>query len=349
MYRTMNRRGKLNSDQQQPNGRRQTLSAPQPAWYAVLCTLLALLLSACHYPRPNLEDEQLTQRMRDSLTYLHERHYTWDTNLEVRADSVALEMLPVKDAYCVLHKGDRVVVAEFAIHPADSTDSVWVKLAHSQEMQGWLREADLKRAFVPSDSISQAIYVFSNTHASYFIVIFAVFVTVWLARAFLRKQLRLVYFNDIDSLYPLALCLLMACCATVYESIQVFAPDTWEHYYYNPTLSPLKVPFVLSLFLSGLWLFVVVLLAVLDDLFRQLSPAAALSYLLGLASSCIFCYFFFILTTHIYVGYVFLAAFFWIFGKRLGRSLHSPRYRCGRCGGKLMRKGLCPHCGAMNE
>ena len=99
----------------------------------------------------------------------------------------------------------------------------------------------------------------------------------------------------------------MAFCATVYESIQVFAPDTWEHYYYNPTLSPFKVPFVLSMFLVGLWLFLVVLLAVLDDLFRQLSPAAAVFYLLGLASSCIFCYFFFILTTHIYVGYVFLA------------------------------------------
>ena len=90
-------------------------------------------------------------------------------------------------------------------------------------------------------------------------------------------------------------------------------------------------------------------LAVLDDLFRQLSPFAAVSYLLGLASSCIFCYFFFILTTHFYVGYLFLAIFVWIFIGRLRRSLQSPRYRCGRCGGKLMRKGLCPHCGAINE
>ena len=32
------------------------------------------------------------------------------------------------------------------------------------------------RAFVPTDSISQAIYLFSDTHASYFIVIFALFV-----------------------------------------------------------------------------------------------------------------------------------------------------------------------------
>ena len=36
----------------------------------------------------------------------------------------------------MLYRGDRVVVAEFAIHPADSVDSVWVKLAHSQEVLG---------------------------------------------------------------------------------------------------------------------------------------------------------------------------------------------------------------------
>ena len=94
---------------------------------------------------------------------------------------------------------------------------------------------------------------------------------------------------------------------------------------------------------------IVVLLAVLDDLFRQLSPAAAVFYLLGLASCCIFCYFFFILTTSIYVGYLFLTAFVWVFLKRLRISLLASRYRCGRCGQKLREKGVCPHCGAINE
>ena len=145
----------------------------------------------------------------------------------------------------------------------------------------------------------------------------------------------MVYFNDIDSLYPLLLCLLMAFCATIYESIQVFAPETWQHFYFNPTLSPFKVPLVLSAFLMGIWLFIVVLLAVLDDLFRQLSPAAAVFY--------------FILTTSIYVGYLFLTAFVWVFLKRLRISLLASRYRCGRCGQKLREKGVCPHCGAINE
>ena len=34
------------------------------------------------------------------------------------------------------------------------------------EVQGWLRESEMMHAFVPTDSISQAIYLFSDTHAS---------------------------------------------------------------------------------------------------------------------------------------------------------------------------------------
>lgn len=212
---------------------------------ALCCSVMGLLLSllllsSCHYRRPDLTSEELSEKTKDSLNYLYDRHYTWNTNLEVITDSVTMECLPIKDTYIALYKGDRVVVAEFAIHPADSVDSVWVKLAHTQEEQGWIREAELKESFVPTDSISQAIHFFSNTHASYFMVIFALFVGVYLFRAFRRKQLQLVYFNDIDSVYPLFLCLLMAFSATIYESMQVFVPDTWEHFYFNPTLSPLK-------------------------------------------------------------------------------------------------------------
>lgn len=314
-----------------------------------LCFIFLTMLASCHYPPPNLEDESLSASARDSLRYLYERHYTWDTNLEVRDDSVTIACLPVKDCFNRLYKGDRVVVAEFAIHPKDSVDSVWVKLAHSQEVQGWIRESEMMRSFVPTDSISQSIYLFSDTHASYFIVIFALFVAVWLFRAFRRKQLQMVYFNDIDSVYPLLLCLLMAYSATIYESMQVFVPETWQHFYFNPTLSPFKVPLVLSVFLMSLWLFVIVLLAVLDDLFRQLSPAAAVFYLLGLASCCIFCYFFFILTTPIYIGYAFLVVFTVVFLRKFRMSLAASRYRCGNCGQRLRDKGVCPQCGAVNE
>ena len=85
--------------------------------YSVVCLLL---FTACHYPRPDLQKEGMSDQVKDSLTYLAERHYTYNTNFEVQADSVVLERLPVKDSFISLYRGDRVVVAEFAIHPADS-------------------------------------------------------------------------------------------------------------------------------------------------------------------------------------------------------------------------------------
>ena len=257
--------------------------------------------------------------------------------------------LPLKESYSTLRQGDRVVVAELDVHPNDTVDSVWVKLAHSQEVQGWLRECEMKRAFVPADSISQAIYLFSDTHIPYFIVICALFVAFWLIRMLRRKSFRKSGFGDIDYVYPLLLCLLMAFCATLYETMQVFVPDTWEHFYYNPTLSPFRVPLVLALFLTGLWAFVVVLVATVDVLFRRLPLTTAVFYLLGLASACIFCYFFFILTTGIYVGYVFLVLLAVLFVRVLRRSLHTSLYRCGHCGEALSQKGTCPYCGALNE
>lgn len=320
----------------------------QLAWWAWCLVLVSMAVSACDYPRPDLRADTLTQKTRDSLTYLYQRHYTFNTNLELRADSISLERLPVKDLFVTLRKGDCVVVAEFAVHPQDSIDTIWVKLAHSQEVQGWLREKELMHSFVPTDSISQAIYLFSDTHVAYFVMVFALFVAGYLYRRFSNKQFKLVYFNDIDSVYPLFLCLLMGFSATIYESIQLFAPHTWQHFYFNPTLSPFKVPLILSAFLLSLWLFMAVLLAVLDDLFRQLSPVAAVLYLLGLMSCCIFCYFFFILTTHLYVGYLFLIAFVVLFVVKLTGSVRY-KYRCGHCAVKLHHKGTCPHCGAENE
>lgn len=298
--------------------------------------LLAIGFVSCHYPRPEAEGEIHSVVRKNA-------------NLEVYADSVVLELLPIKDTYISLRKGAQVVVAEFAIHEEDSVDSVWVKVAHSQEAQGWLRESDLTTSFVPVDSISQFIHFFSHTHASYFVVIVALFIAMHLFRAYRKKQIRMVYFNDIDSIYPLLLCLLMAISATLYESVQLFAPQTWQEYFFNPTLSPFRVPGILSAFLLSLWLIVLVMSAAFDDIFSQLpSPSEAFFYVLGLLSACIFCYFFFILTTRYYIGYLFLGIAVVLFVQKAGR-MSVYRYRCGNCDGKLKSKGVCPHCGAVNN
>ena len=98
---------------------------------ALCCSVVVVLLASCRYSLPDLPAEGMSRKTKDSLTYLSKYHYTWNTNLEVLDDSVRLEYLPLKDAYVNLYKGDRVVVAEFSVHPQDSVDSIWVKVAHS--------------------------------------------------------------------------------------------------------------------------------------------------------------------------------------------------------------------------
>lgn len=277
--------------------------------------------------------------------------YKRGTNLVALADTVRLACLPVRDCYSLVMHGERVVIAEWMTQPGESTDSVWVKLAHSEEVQGWVREADMKRDFVPADPVSQFIHAFSHTHLPYFVVVCAVFIALWLVRSLRRREVRQAFMDSlaaVDGVWPLLLCLLTGACATVYQSIQEFAPAVWECYYYAPTLSPLQAPWSIALLLSGVWLAVVVVLATVDDVLRQLSPASALFYLLGLASCCICCYGFFILTVPFYVGYVFLFLLLAAFVRRLYLSLTVPVYRCGRCGNKLRTKGVCPRCGALN-
>lgn len=303
------------------------------------CLLLLALftLVGCGQPVANAQKD---------VSQHSSRNYAQNTNLELYADSVALEQLPLKDVSIPLYKGDRVVIVDFAVLPDDATDSLWVKVAHTQDVQGWVRECDLKDQFVPTDSVSQFIYFFSRTHVPYFLVICACFVVFGLIRLYRRKVICLVWFHDIDSFYPLLLCVLLAFCAVLYESIQQFAPDLWEQYYFRPSLSPFQVPPLLGLFLAGLWSILAVFLALLNDVFRQLDPLSALFYLLGLLSVCIILYSFFILTTRLYVGY---ACWLVLLGLFIRKVDSLQRYYCGACGAPLKGKGVCPKCGALNQ
>lgn len=306
------------------------------------------LLVACHYSAPKMDNWDISQRTRDSLTFFVDHHYTLNTNFELDVDSALLEQLPVMGEFKQVKRGDRLVVAEFTINPADSVDSVWVKVARDQETMGWVRESELLSQVVPVDSVSQCIHWFSDTHSVYFIAVFILFSLLILLRAYLKKQLRLVYLNDIDSILPLLLCLLMAFSATLYGSMQVFVPETWKHFYYNPSLNPFNLPFILGVFVASVWAIIVVALAVLEDVFRQVSLSNAFFYLTGLMSVCILCYLFFTITVPFYIGYGFFAVLVTLFIRKVIKG--SPyKYRCGRCGAKLREKGECPHCKAINR
>lgn len=309
----------------------------------VICLLLCV--TACHY-RTSLSSTR-EGNPNDSVTaVVRECPYALNSNFRVTADTLWLHQLPLLDSIPV-KEGDELVVAEITARKEMEGDSVWVKVARDQETIGWVPERQLLSHIVPVDPISRCIHLFSNSHALPFFLVLAVFFLCFVYRALRRKQIKLIWLNDIDSVFPITLSWLMAAAATLYNSMQHFVPETWERYYYDPSLNPFDLPFVLGLFVLSVFLILLLGVALLDDLFHQTTMEVAFFYLLGLASCCIFLYIFFTYLW-VYLAYVaFIAYSVWCV-RRL-RKANSYPYACGACGAKMRSKGICPHCGALNE
>lgn len=315
-----------------------------------------LLLSSC-YNRGQLSPDawDLTQQQLDSISFYTTHHYTQNYNFQVRVDSIPLIVqLPVEAINempidtLMVYRNDHIVVADITTVPVDTIDSIWVKVARDQQTFGWIHEHDMLLAVSPDDPISEFIDVFSDVHLLVFLTFVVAVVAAYIYRRQMRRQAHLVHFNDIASFYPTLLCLLVASSATLYSSIQLFDPEKWRHFYFNPTLNPFAVPLSLGLFLVSVWVILIVAIAVLDDVRRLLPFGEAVLYLLGLGATCAVAYIVFSVLTLYYIGYPLLVAYcvfaLWSYFRR-----PRPRYQCGRCGGLLYHKGTCPHCGAMNE
>lgn len=315
-----------------------------------------LLLSSC-YNRGQLSPDawDLTQQQLDSISFYTTHHYTQNYNFQVRVDSVPLIVqLPVEAINempidtLMVYRNDHIVVADITTVPVDTIDSIWVKVARDQQTVGWIHEHDMLLAVSPDDPISEFIDVFSDVHLLVFLTFVVAVVAAYIYRRQMRRQAHLVHFNDIASFYPTLLCLLVASSATLYSSIQLFDPEKWRHFYFNPTLNPFAVPLSLGLFLVSVWVILIVAIAVLDDVRRLLPFVEAVLYLLGLGATCAVAYIVFSVLTLYYIGYPLLVAYC-VFALWSYFSRPRPRYQCGRCGGLLYHKGTCPHCGAMNE
>lgn len=324
-------------------------------WIHGLYVLIAAcLFLSCSYRHPDYTDTwDMTPSRRDSIEFVKTHHYTINFNFEVTGDSLVLLRQSPRDRdviydSCVVYKGDKLVVADINKVSGDAIDSIWIKVARDQETMGWTRESVLLKKVIPNDPISFFIHVFSNQHLVYFLCLLAVAISFYLYRAVRRNKLHIVHFNDINTFYPTLLCMLVAGAATLYASVQHFVPDTWVEFYFHPTLNPFGLPFVLSCFLLFVWLIIIVFLAVVDDVKRQLGWGGTFPYLLGLAGVCMVLYLFFTFFTLIYIGYVFLFLY-WCMALVWYNRHFGYRYLCGKCGQKLRKKGTCPHCGAYNN
>lgn len=326
--------------------------------YIMACVVLSLPgLSSCYHQQPKTSDAyvQYSERQRDSLSFSSTHHYTNNFNFIVKADSLVLfQQQPEEvvsrmetDSLSVKHH-DRLVVADIRILPNDSIDSVWVQVARDQETFGWIHESKLIPNVVPDDPISQFISTFSDVHLLIFLIVICFIGSCYLMRRLLKKKAYIVHFRDVDSFYPTLLALLVAASATLYASIQLFAPEMWRHFYFHPTLNPFSVPLILGIFLASVWAMLIVGLAAADDIRHLLPVGEAVTYMLGLAAVCAVNYIVFSITTLYYVGYALLALYAYYAVRLYLRRSHTV-YVCGNCGALMHQKGRCPQCGALNS
>ena len=299
---------------------------------------LALLLCGCYNRGPITPDAwDLTRQQLDSISFYTTHHYTQNFNFVVTGDSLVVvaqqpEDMAVPDVVSVeiqtesgeyhkdsitLLRNERIVVADIKTVPSDTIDSVWVKVARDQLTFGWVHESELLSKVSPDDPISQFIDFFSDAHLLIFLALCVVVVAAYGIRRLLRRGAKIVHFNDIPSFYPTALCLLVASSAVLYSSIQLFGAETWRHFYYHPSLNPFALPFWLGVFVSSVWAIVIVAIATVDDVTRQLPLGASILYLSGLGAICAVCYVVFSITTLYYVGYPLLIAYYVFAFRRL--------------------------------
>lgn len=356
----------------------------------LLLALLAVLPASCYYSHPNRMDhwKPADGVSVDSVEFRIAHHYWKGSNFET-TDSMRLSALPPGDDASrdgwvlseylttdsiLLAKHEKIVVADIRYVPADSIDSVWVKVARDQLTQGWAREKSLMGRVVADDVISRFIHTFSGLRSTIFastagaLVLLLILSMLWRnrqkgVRSKQGRKQKLFYLlsagllapggwnGAFRSFYPTLLCLVASGAAALYGSIQYHVPGTWVEFYFHPSLNPMHadLPLLMRGFLLAAWLLLVVSVAVVIDLCRREGLGRAAIHVAGLGCNCIILYMVFTLTTPRYGLSYGLLALYWAFALWRYRRLHRPTYYCGNCGHSLPGPGECPKCGAVNQ
>ena len=202
-----------------------------------ILVIQASMLSSCYHNTGRSKTKTVATAQPDTAAFERTHHYSLNYNFVVKADSLVLlrqqpeELLNGMQTDSVsVYKHDHIVVADIRVMPSTTADSVWIQVARDQETFGWTREQMLLASTVPSDPISQFISIFSDTHLLIFLIVISTISVAYLMRTLLRRNARIVHFNDIGTFYPTLLALTVATAAVIYSSIQNFEPDTWRHF-----------------------------------------------------------------------------------------------------------------------
>ena len=303
---------------------------------------------------------KLTPQQVDSVVFRLTHHYGPNFNFELKADSMILvprEGDLIQDT-CVVRNKDLLVVAQIKrIEASDSTleDTFLIKVAHDQTTMGWVTESELLENAVPDDPISQLIDFMTGSRAIWMSSLLGFGVIAFFFRKMRKQQmtigfseLKVVDLIEMDSFYPPLLLILVACVAALYASVQNFVPEFWQEYYFHPTMNPLLLPPIMAVLVTLVWLTLIVIVSVVIEVYNNFYSFRGVIYLFEIAGLCMLVYLLISWTILIYVGYLLLpiliAYLIYYYFKYIRCTM-----TCGHCGRKIREKGICKHCGAINE
>lgn len=258
----------------------------------------------------------LTPQQKDSLIFRLTHHYTTNFNFLVKADSLLLvprEGDAISDT-CRVYSGDLIAVAEIKTLPGDTIDSIWVKVAHDQYTMGWLPEHQLLQGAIPNDEISELLYAMTNSRVFWMSALLLFGLCAYILHQGESRQLYILKFHEMDSIYPYLFLALVAVMASVYATIQNITPEYWQEYYYHPVLTPCGLPPVMSLLVCLVWMVITVFIAVLDEVYHHFYFIPGMAYIFELLGLAMFVYLLISWTTQWYLGYILLLAFLLFIG-----------------------------------
>lgn len=320
----------------------------------IVVAILTLLMQSC-YQRESLAVGNIVDAngQVDTVAFSDTHHYAPNYNFIVVSDSMLLmELEPERSLGDItgdtltVYRGDHIVVADIAVIDIDSIDNVWIQLARDEETIGWTSERNLLRSAAPDNLVSRTINMFSGTDNLLMWGVILALLSLAIIAVSLWRKMKIVHWRDIDSFYPTLLALLSAAAAVLFSSIQQHSPELWQHFYFHPSLNPFSLPLPLGILVAMAWTALVVLLATIDVV-RHLPAGEAFHYVASLIATCVLGYVLFSILTYYYIGYPLLAAYIAVALYRYF-AYSRARYICGKCGQRLHRKGICPHCGASN-
>lgn len=324
---------------------------------SVVLLNMLMLLSSCY--RNNADNHDIivsdSTSTNDSTSFYYTHHYSIGYNFVVHGDSLLLiSQQPEEyvsqlttDTFSVKHN-IQIAVSDIRTIPQDSIDSIWVQVIAENGKIGWTHETEMLKNVVPTDPISQFIMLFSDTHLIFALIIITLIAAAYIVRTVQKRNAPLVHYRDIPSFYPTLLCITVACSATLYASLQMFGADTWQNFYFHPSLNPFSMPLILGIFISSVWAILIIGIATVEDTRHYLSFEDLVLYLSGLCGVCAVLYIVFSISTLYYIGYPLLILYCYF---AFSRYRHYTRTNliCGNCGKNIKKRGTCPHCGAINE